>query len=220
MSRESNFHQKSFSSSLNGYLSVYDAAAREATKPHRPRGKRRSPAAETGESPVQKKSFLIADDDQAFLNTLAGQLTEEGFGVRTAADNFSLQAVIKTVSPDVMLIDYYLPEQDGIQIIKRLRQVENLANTTIILMSGHAQAKLLADHEEIPFVEKPFGIEKLLALIDRLEKENHSGKGGDGEKGYEKGSTQKTPTKNFRLPRSPMMKLLTDMTTFLFTDPG
>ena len=66
-------------------------------------------------------SVLIIDDDADFLASMQGLLTPLGFQVLTAPDGAAALALLHQHMPDVLLVDWNLPDTDGLQLIKTLR---------------------------------------------------------------------------------------------------
>ncbi|MGD8756694.1 MAG: response regulator, partial [Desulfobacterales bacterium] len=63
-------------------------------------------------------SVLIVDDEQSILQSLSGLLSDEGFEVSTAVNGHDALKVIKSDSPDLVLLDIWMPGMDGIETLK------------------------------------------------------------------------------------------------------
>ncbi len=126
-----------------------------------------------------KGSILIVDDEKNILSTLSRALRVEDFEVDVAGNaGIALDKVQKTAY-DLLLLDVMMPEIDGIEMLRRLREQGN--DVPVIVMSGHGsietamEATRLGAHD---FIEKPIATERLLLSIDRcldfkkLESEN------------------------------------------------
>ncbi|MFA5135983.1 MAG: response regulator [Patescibacteria group bacterium] len=113
-----------------------------------------------------KKNILVIDDDQAMLDSLDLILSEEGYDVETMIDGRSLENISPRYVPDIILIDYFLPDENGIQIVRKLKKQKNMANTPIIMMSAaYHLTKQNLSPEVDDFFSKPFDINKLMASI-------------------------------------------------------
>ena len=82
-----------------------------------------------------KGHILIVDDEENILSSLEGILTDEGFSVSKAKDGLEALNKIKSISPDLVLLDIWLPGLDGIQALKTIKKIRT--DMDIIIMSGH-----------------------------------------------------------------------------------
>ncbi len=116
-----------------------------------------------------KKRVLIVDDDAAIVEMLEDILTQDGrFEVKTAANGFDAGAMTKEFQPDILLLDYMLPDINGNIVCERIRGDKALAGTKIIIVSGAvdpSEIEGLRSAGADDFIKKPFDIE---ALIDRM----------------------------------------------------
>ncbi|GCE08611.1 response regulator [Dictyobacter aurantiacus] len=75
--------------------------------------------------------------------------------------------VIESVKPDLFILDYQLPEMDGLQLCHELRMQQDFCETPIILMSANLPHGAFA-HLKVTGVAKPFDLDELLDTVDRL----------------------------------------------------
>ena len=80
----------------------------------------RPPREADRDRPVQPKRILIADDDAAIRGTLVELLRGEGYETLEAKSGSEVLRIVPVEEPDLLLIDLRMPDQDGIQILKRL----------------------------------------------------------------------------------------------------
>jgi two-component system response regulator MprA len=66
-------------------------------------------------------TILVADDDHKLLNMLRRTLSYEGFRVVTAGDGQEALAQVATERPEAIVLDWMMPELDGVEILARLR---------------------------------------------------------------------------------------------------
>ncbi|GBD96084.1 MAG TPA: sigma-54-dependent Fis family transcriptional regulator [Nitrospirae bacterium] len=120
-----------------------------------------------------KANILIVDDEESILETLTGILEDEGYQVITASSGESAVMKFSETSPDIVLLDVWMPGMDGIETLKRLR--EKNKNICVIMISGHSNidtAVHAIKHGAYDFLEKPLSLDKVLILISRaLEKQ-------------------------------------------------
>lgn len=115
---------------------------------------------------------LIVDDDQAIVDMLVDLLGRDGrFEIRTANNGFDAGALTAEFKPDLMVLDYMLPDINGDQVCERVRRDPSLAGTKIIIVSGAVDPsevdRLIAAGAD-EFVKKPFDVEALIARMLRL----------------------------------------------------
>src|SRR5258708_32166665 len=89
--------------------------------------------------PSQTKRILIADDDAAIRGTLVELLQGEGYDTLEAKSGSEVLRIVPVEEPDLLLIDLRMPDQDGLQILRRLSARDiNVGN--VILMTAYRTA--------------------------------------------------------------------------------
>lgn len=83
--------------------------------------------------------ILIIDDEPNSVAGLAMRLRAAGYEVITSPDGISGLAAARTDRPDVILVDYSMPDIDGIEVIRRLKSDPELAGMPVILLSAVAK---------------------------------------------------------------------------------
>jgi len=114
------------------------------------------------------KTVLIVEDEDALRKMLAFNLERSGFGVKKARDCSAAKALLNTSLPDVILLDWMLPGQTGLEFIKELRADEVLAELPIILLTAKAEEddKILGlDSGADDYITKPFSKRELISRI-------------------------------------------------------
>lgn len=119
-----------------------------------------------------KRRVLIVDDDPAIVDMLTDLLGRDGrFEVKSASNGFDAGALTKEYKPDVLLLDYLLPDVNGNVVCQRVRSDPELAHTKIIIVSGAvapAELEKLRAAGADDFIKKPFDIDKLIDRIAEL----------------------------------------------------
>ncbi len=112
---------------------------------------------------------LVVDDDPDIIELLTDALGADGrFEVHAATTGYDAGLLTQQVRPDVLLLDYELPDVNGEVVCSTIRKHPELAGTKIIAISGHAgpgDVKLLLDAGADTFVPKPFDVKDLLTQI-------------------------------------------------------
>jgi DNA-binding NtrC family response regulator len=124
-----------------------------------------------GANVAARRRVLLADDDEDVRNVFEIVLGEE-FEVRTAATGADTVAIATEWRPDVLLLDWTLPDATGEEIVQRLRARESgCATLPIVVVSGDATVKEIARRIGAVPCPKPCAVDQLMAAIERaLEK--------------------------------------------------
>jgi excisionase family DNA binding protein len=119
-----------------------------------------------------KTRVLVVDDDPAIVEMLVELLERDGrFEVQTAATGFDAGLRTREFLPDVIVLDYMLPDINGNAVCRSIRSDESLKDVKVIIVSGVVDRqdvdKLYADGAD-DFLQKPFSIEQLVTRITEL----------------------------------------------------
>jgi DNA-binding response OmpR family regulator len=129
---------------------------------------------------AQRETLLLIDDDADFLAGMAALLQPLGYRVLTAGDGAAGWAQLEQESPDLLLVDWMLPDGDGISLIGRMRESTAHRDRYVIMVTGRSGTTDLVrgmDQGANDYLAKPFDKEELLVRIRvgirtrRLEKE-------------------------------------------------
>ena len=124
-------------------------------------------------------SILIVDDEPSILKSLSGLLSDEGFEVQTATNGYEALKIIDAESPDLVLLDIWMPGIDGIETLKEIKK--NNPYIQVIIISGHGTIETAVKATKLgafDLIEKPLSIDKVIVAINnalnfrRLEEEN------------------------------------------------
>lgn len=120
--------------------------------------------------------ILIVDDEPAIITALQPALAAQGHGLYSAATAVEALQVAGSVDIDLVLLDLGLPDADGVDIIAKLKSVANA--TVIVLSARHLEAdKVRAlDEGADDYINKPFGIEELLARLRAANRRRSHGR--------------------------------------------
>lgn len=119
-----------------------------------------------------RRRVLIVDDDPEIVELLVeiiGQ--DQRFEAKTASNGFDAGVLTKEFRPDLILLDYMLPDINGNVVCQRVRSDPDLAHTRIIIVSGAvspAEIEKLRAAGADDFVKKPFDVQKLLDRMAEL----------------------------------------------------
>lgn len=116
--------------------------------------------------------ILVVDDEEGIRDSLRGILEDEGYEVLTAENGEEGLKIFDEQSPDLVLLDIWLPGMDGIEALKRLR--DRRPSVPVIMISGHGTIELAVKAAKLgayDFLEKPLSLERVIITVKRaLEK--------------------------------------------------
>jgi DNA-binding response OmpR family regulator len=115
---------------------------------------------------------LVVDDDRAIVELMRDFLEAEGFQVHTALDAVEAEAILDRATVDCVLLDVMMPgEFNGLQVCRRLREMQALAHTKVVLLSARAQATDIQEGMAAgadAYMVKPFSPQRLIETVQRL----------------------------------------------------
>ncbi|MCF8198028.1 MAG: response regulator [Sulfuritalea sp.] len=125
--------------------------------------------------------ILVVDDEIGIRELLFEILRDEGYDVQLAENAATARAARETGRPDLVLLDIWMPDTDGITLLKEWAGSGQL-NMPVVMMSGHATIDTAVEATRIgalDFLEKPIGMQKLLAAVKKaLERGAQHADGG------------------------------------------
>jgi len=116
--------------------------------------------------PMDKDRVLLVDDEVEFVRALAKRLTAKGLNIEASGDGESAVEKVKQSDFDVIVLDLAMPGMDGLETLKRLREVN--PDLQVILLTGHGTIKsgvAAMKGGATDFLEKPAEFQELLAKI-------------------------------------------------------
>ena len=125
------------------------------------------------------ETICIVDDEPAILNSLRSILEDEGYQVVVATNGVEGLKVVRSDSPDLVMLDIWMPEMDGLETLKRLRS--QFPGILVVMMSGHGSIETAVKATKLgayDYLEKPLDLEKVTILVRnalhqrKLEEEN------------------------------------------------
>jgi two-component system phosphate regulon response regulator PhoB len=113
-------------------------------------------------------SVLVVEDEEPVRQLLAGNLQNAGYQVQCAGDVAQAEAMMRTVRPDLVVLNWILPGTPGLPFARRLRSDQRTRDISIVLISDRAeeQDKVAAlEGGADDYVTKPYSGRELLARI-------------------------------------------------------
>jgi two-component system, NtrC family, nitrogen regulation response regulator NtrX len=113
--------------------------------------------------------ILVVDDEADIRGLLKEILAEEGYDVEVAADATEARASRATHVPDLVLLDIWMPDTDGITLLREWSVTDGY-DCPVVMMSGHGTVETAVEATRLgafDFVEKPLSLTKLLRTVER-----------------------------------------------------
>lgn len=126
-------------------------------------------------------SILVVDDEDAVGSSLSSILQDEGYDVSVAKSGAEALKIYTTDPPDLMLLDIWMPEMDGLETLRRVKELVPTAQ--VMMMSGHGSIETAVKAIKLgayDYIEKPLSLENVTLRVKhaldqyRLEQENRS----------------------------------------------
>ena len=124
-------------------------------------------------------SILIVDDEPSILQSLGGLLGDEGYEVFTASNGYEALKMIEAQSPDLVVLDIWMPGIDGIETLGEIKKQHPFL--PVVIITGHGSIETAVTAIKLgafDMIEKPLSIEKVIVSINnalnfkRLKEEN------------------------------------------------
>jgi DNA-binding NtrC family response regulator len=114
-------------------------------------------------------TILVVDDEMGIRALLSEILTDEGHTIELAENAAQARAARERLRPDLVLLDIWMPDVDGITLLKEWGAT-GLLNMPVIMMSGHGTIDTAVEatkYGAIAFLEKPITLQKLLRAVEQ-----------------------------------------------------
>jgi two-component system nitrogen regulation response regulator NtrX len=130
---------------------------------------------------MPKETILIIDDEENIRKALAAVLADEGYDVVTASSGREGLDRVQEAQPALALLDIAMPEMDGIETLRRIKDVR--PDLQVIMISGHGTIETAVKTTKMgayDFIEKPLSLERVSLAVrhgleeQRLREENES----------------------------------------------
>ncbi len=118
---------------------------------------------------MSSQRILVVDDEADIRGLLSEILAEEGYEIEVAADAASARRAAARQEPDLVLLDIWMPDMDGITLLREWNE-KNSLRCPVVMLSGHGTVETAVEATRLgafDFVEKPLSIAKLLRTAER-----------------------------------------------------
>lgn len=134
---------------------------------------------------MNNAKILIIEDDTAIADLLSYGLSKEGFQTRTASNAAAGMSELQRFQPDLLLLDWMLPDQSGLDICKKVTADFNIPIFMITAKSDITDKILGLEFGADDYITKPFDLREVVArirtILRRFEQANHGDKSGFDE---------------------------------------
>jgi DNA-binding NtrC family response regulator len=114
------------------------------------------------------KSILLVEDDSIISELLIQMITQETpYKVFSVPDGLEALELVKNIKPQLLILDYWLPFIQGIELYDRLHDIDGLEEVPAIMLSVNAPVREM-NQRHMTYIKKPFDMPKLLDTIHRL----------------------------------------------------
>jgi DNA-binding response OmpR family regulator len=112
--------------------------------------------------------IIICDDEQDILDITGLILESEGFTVIPVLNSLTVEELLASQKPDILLLDLWMPGLSGDQIVKRLRDNKKLSHIPIVVISASRDGREIAFAAGADdFIEKPYDIDALVNMVNK-----------------------------------------------------
>ncbi len=112
--------------------------------------------------------ILVVDDEVEIRNSLEEILHEEGYGVACAATAGEASITLQDAPYDVVLLDIWLPDRDGLDVLAEIRQMRSESRPEVVIISGHGTIETAVKATKLgayDFLEKPLSLDRTLIVL-------------------------------------------------------
>ncbi|HIC32484.1 MAG TPA: response regulator [Flavobacteriaceae bacterium] len=118
-----------------------------------------------------KKKILIVDDEPNIVMSLEYTFKKQDFEVYIARDGSEALEILKTQTPDVILLDIMMPNVDGYQTLSHIKSDEKLKNIKVVFLTAKNKASDIEKGLTLgadKYLTKPFSVKKIVSEIMEL----------------------------------------------------
>lgn len=119
-----------------------------------------------------KKTIMVVDDEKSLLELLGALLEEEGYEVVNASSGDEALAKLKTVKPDLVLLDMMMPGMSGREVCERIRGDPETKNLKVVFLTvakfSEVGKDTLSEMDVSDYITKPFENEDLLKRVKKI----------------------------------------------------
>ncbi len=122
------------------------------------------------------RKIILAEDEPQIARLIEFKLKKEGYDVTWKENGEEALKAIKADKPDLIVLDIMMPVMGGYEVLRRLKEDENLKSIPVIMLTARAQEKDVVkgiDMGAEDYITKPFHPAELLARVKRILGKSH-----------------------------------------------
>jgi putative two-component system response regulator len=119
--------------------------------------------------PIKKTTILVVDDTEVNLRLVKSCLNNQGFDVLLAESGKDALKVLEGEIPDLILLDIMMPDMDGFEVCKLLKEKESTKNIPVIFLTAKSDPDDVVEgfrFGAVDYLKKPFNVSELLARVN------------------------------------------------------
>jgi UDP-3-O-acyl N-acetylglucosamine deacetylase len=143
---------------------------------------------------ASEKTILVVDDEERIRESVREVLTDEGYRVIGAQGGTMAMDLIRKVRPPLVLLDIWMPDVDGIGLLKEIK--EQAPEIHVIMISGHGNINTAVTATKLgafDFIEKPLSLDVLLETVQRAFGKRPVARIANGKKARRTGKGRRSP---------------------------
>lgn len=115
------------------------------------------------------RSILLVDDDPVVRMLVSEYLSAFGHQVTAVEGGRECFAALEGMAPDLVIVDYQMPEMSGLQVLERLKSSEGTKSIPVIMLSANAvEGEDSSGVKADKYVMKPFQLQEFLAAVESI----------------------------------------------------
>ena len=133
--------------------------------PQKLHGQRQNPVRPKG---MSSKRILLVEDENSIREMVSFALGQEGYVIDEAEDGVTAEVMIANNLPDMILLDWMLPDTTGLELLRRWKRKDDLQDTPIIMLTARVEERDKIDGLDSgadDYITKPFSVKELTARI-------------------------------------------------------
>ena len=120
---------------------------------------------------MSKKKVLIVEDEESLLKLESILLTSKGYAVKAVANGQAALDALDEELPDLVLLDIMLPEMDGFEVCRRIKESEATKHIPVVMLTAKKSREDMARGEKVGadwYITKPFKSAMVIETIQRF----------------------------------------------------
>lgn len=114
------------------------------------------------------KKIVVIDDEQNVCDLLEKLFTQKGYKVKTSVSAGYGLDLVEQENPDCILLDIKMPEMDGIEVLSRIKKINDKAG--VIIITGYGNIENAIESMKLgafDYITKPFDLDFIVTLVER-----------------------------------------------------